>query len=51
MTSTLVSKEFREAIGRKMSGISNVWVETAKKGGKGLEVLGTGSKLANSSSF
>ena len=40
-----MSKEFREAIGRKISGISNVWVETAKKGGKGLKVLGTGSKF------
>ena len=45
MTSTLVSKEFWEAVNGKMSETSNIRVGTGEKGGKGLKVLGTGSKF------
>jgi len=39
MKGTLVSKEFCEMIGGKMSEKSNIHVGTAEKGGKGLKVL------------
>ena len=42
MTSTLVSKEFWEAVNGKMSETSNIRVGTGEKGGKGLKVLGIG---------
>ena len=40
MTSTLVSKEFWEAVNGKMSETSNIRVGTGEKEGKGLKGIG-----------
>ena len=45
VTSTLVSKNFRESKVGKMSMTSNIQVGTAKNGGKCIKVLGTGRKF------
>ena len=42
----LISKEFWEMMGGKMSGKSNACVDTAEKGGKRLRVLGKGQILS-----